>query len=337
MISSRLLQRAFVLALAAIMLFGNAPCAFAYLKFGLAVNGRQVTLKWSTTPVRYFVTNQTVGGISPTDFQTAVAQAFSTWEAVPSASITYQFAGFTSSHPGDDDGVSTLGFLNEPELDRVLASTSFLVDDATGALLESDIFFNSAFTWSVAPNGEPGKWDVQTIATHEIGHLNGLGHSAIGETQLMNGTRRVLSTGAVMFPIALGPGDISGRQLDPDDIAGVSDLYPDNNFNRTTGSISGQVTKNGNGVFGAHVVAFDPGNGDLVANFTLTHDGRFSIAGLRPGPHVVRVEPLDDADTDSFFDASEPVDLNFRTKYFERLVVVPRGGDSGAVQISVSP
>ena len=153
----------------------------------------------------------------------------------------------------------------------------------------------------------------------------------------MGGSRRVLSTGAVMFPIALGAGDISGRHLDADDIAGISDLYPDNQFNRTTGSISGRVTKSGRGVFGAHVVAFDPGNGDQIANFTLTRDGQFSIAGLRPGPHVIRVEPLDDADIDSFFDSSEPVDLTFHAGYFDRLVVVPRGGDSGAIQISVSP
>src|SRR5262249_52047846 len=153
------------------------------------------------------------------------------WQSVPTASIAYQFGGFTSSVPDDDDGVSTLGFLNEPALDRVLASTSFLVDNATGALLESDIFFNSAFTWSVAPSGEPAKWDVQRIAAHGIGHLSGVGHSAIGESHLMDGTRRVSSTGAVMFPIALGPGDISGRPLEPDDIAGISDIYPDDNFN----------------------------------------------------------------------------------------------------------
>jgi hypothetical protein len=337
MISVRYVHRALVLVLAGLMIFGNAPCAFAYLKFGFEVNGQQVTLKWNQTPVRYFVNNRDVNGVTAADFQGAVAQAFATWQSVPTASITYQFGGFTSSIPGDDDGVSTLGFLNEPALDRVLASTSFLVDNATGAILESDIFFNSAFTWSVAANGEAAKWDVQTIATHEIGHFSGLGHSAIGATQLMNGTRRVLSTGAVMFPIALGTGDISGRILDPDDIAGISDIYPDDDFNARTGSISGQVTKNGRGVFGAHVVAFDIGNGDQIANFTLTPDGRFSIAGLRPGPQVVRIEPLDDVDTDSFFDPSEPVDLNFHARFFDRLVVVPRGGDSGTVQISVSP
>src|SRR5262249_52436354 len=98
----------------------------------------------------------------------------------------------------------------------------------------------------------------------------------------------------------------------------------------------GRGVKNGQGVVGAHVVAFDIGNGDQIANFTLTPDGHFSIAGLRPGPHVVRIEPLDDVDTDSFFDPSEPVDLSFQARFFDRLVVVPRGGASGTVQLSVS-
>ena len=337
MIGGPSMRRSVALGIAIMTLFVTARPAHAYLKFGFEASGRQVTLKWTTTPVRYFVSDQGVSGVSAADFQTATAHAFATWQGVPSASIAYQFVGFTSSLPGDDDGQSTLGFLNEPALDRVLASTSFLVDNSTGALLEADIFFNSAFTWSVAKDGERTKWDVESIALHEIGHLSGLGHSAIGETEMMGGNRRVLSTGAVMFPIALGSGDISGRRLQPDDIAGISDLYPDRNFNTTTGSISGRVTENGRGVFGAHVVAFDPGTGQQIANFTLTRDGSFSIAGLRPGPHVIRVEPLDDADIDSFFDSSEPVVLTFRTKYYERLVIVPRGGDSGAVQIAVSP
>ena len=49
----------------------------------------------------------------------------------------------------------------------------------------------------------------------------------------------------------------------------------------------------------------------------------------------MRVEPLDDADVESFFGPDDPVDLSFAVKFVERLVVVPRGGDSGAVTIGV--
>jgi hypothetical protein len=331
-------SRTLTIVVAAAVLLAHAAPAFAYLKFGYTANGRELTLKWSSMPVRYFVTDAPGGGLTAAQFQSAVAAAFGTWAAVPTASLSYTFGGYTRNLPGEDDGRSTLGFLNEPDMDRVLASTSYLIDDSTGELLEADIFFNAAFPWSTAEAGERGRWDLQSIALHEIGHLNGLGHSAIGETELVpGGGRRVISAGAVMFPIALGMGDTSLRTLQPDDIAGISDLYPADGFNDTTGSLSGRVTKNGGGVFGAHVVAFDVRTGEMVSNFTLRSDGQFSIAGLRPGPHVLRVEPLDDADTESFFDPSEPVDLSFAAKYHERLVIVPKGGDSGTVTVKVVP
>ena len=329
-------RRVWVAVLVCLVVAVPSP-ALAYLKFGYDVNGTPFTLKWTKTPVRYYVTAASVSGVSATQMQEAVGRAFATWQAVPTASISYEFGGFTRDLPGEDDGRSTLGFLEQPDLDRVLASTSFLIDDATGELIESDIFFNSAFPWSVASAGERGRWDLQSIALHEIGHMSGLGHSAIGETDIAaTGGRRVISTGSAMFPIAVGSGDITGRTLQADDIAGISDLYPDNGFNSKTGSLSGTVRKDGHGVYGAHVVAVNLSTGAQVANFTLNRAGAFSIAGLKPGPHLVRVEPLDDADTESFFDLSMPTDVDFAPMFYERLVVVPRGGDSGLVSLEVN-
>jgi carboxypeptidase family protein/matrixin len=331
-------MRRFIATLLAIFLTVPAEPAFAYLKFGTRVNGRQVTLKWAQTPVRYFVSSRNaVPGVSVDDFQAAVGRAFAQWQAVPTSAIAYQFAGLTAGLPGEEDGLSTLGFRNRPELDRVLASTNFLVDMSSGALLESDIFFNSSFSWSTAPAGEVGRFDLESIALHEIGHLSGLGHSALGETELREGGgRRVLGAEAVMFPIAFASGTIAGRTLKADDIAGISDLYPDGNFTASTGSISGTVTKDGQPIFGAHIVAFDPASGSMVATFSLNAQGQFSINGLSPGPHVVRVEPLDDAEIDSFFDASLAVDIDFKVSFLDRLVVVAAGGDRGGVTANVS-
>jgi Matrixin len=312
---------------------------FAYLKFGVRVGSQTVVLKWSRLPVRYFISESSgVPGVSATDLQAAAARAFATWEAVPTASIAYQFAGTTPARPLDNDGLSTIGFLARPELDRVLASTHFLLDNTTGTIVEADIFLNSSFQWSVAPNGEAGKFDVESVALHEIGHLSGLGHSALGETELRpDGGRRVTASDAVMFPIALGAGSIASRSLRADDVAGISDVYPDGSFASDTASISGRVTKNGAGLFGAHIVAFNLATGRLIASFSLTEQGEFAIGGLSPGPHIIRVEPLDDADVDGFFDTAAPLDVGFRVAFYDRLVIAPKGCDSGRIELKVTP
>ena len=337
MLQHRRGRRTAVIVMVLAVVLAVARPVSAYLKFGFSVNGRVVTVKWGELPVRYFVNDRGGPAISANAFADAVSRAFGTWEAVPSAAIRYQFGGFTASMPGDDDGRTTIGFLAAPELERVLASTSLLFDDATGELLEADIFFNSAFAWSTSAAGESGRFDVETIALHEIGHLNGLGHSAIGETEASGSGRTVLGAEAAMFPLAFGPGNVLHRALRADDIAGVSDLYPDGGFEGDRGSISGRVTKNGAGLFGAHIVAFNPATGALIGNFALGANGSFSIAGLTPGPHVLRVEPLDDADVDSFFEVDAPLDLNFRVGFHTKVVVAPRGGDSGAVEVKVQP
>src|SRR5262249_45086107 len=224
-------------AVATVVAIAAQP-AFAYQEFSVAAGGQRVTLKWPQATVRYAISNTSVPNVTTADFQAAAGRAFATWEALPTAAITYQFTGFTSALPGRDDGISTLGFQSRPDLDRVLAATNFVIDSANGALLESDIFFNSSFPWSVAPNGETGRFDVESIALHEIGHMSGLGHSALGETELrVGGGRLVTASEAVMFPIAFTAGSIAGRTLKADDIAGVTDLYPSGDVS-SRGSIS---------------------------------------------------------------------------------------------------
>jgi hypothetical protein len=310
----------------------------AYLKLGTRISSGVVQVKWAQgqMPIRYAVTNRDVPGVSAMQLQEALDRAVRAWTGVSTATISVQFTGFTGAEPGAEDQASVIGFRSRPDLDRVLGSTSFTIDDNTGAMVEADIFLNSTVNWSVAANGEPARYDVESIAVHEIGHLLGLGHSAIGETDLTPGGPSIRGKRAVMFPIAYPQGNIEDRTLEADDVAGISDVYPTAGFSSETGAVSGRVTRTtGGGIFGAHVTAFNLSNGTITGGFSLNQNGEFVIGGLLPGLYVVRAEPLDDADVNLFFDKEVLVPIDFRPGYCERLVTVPAGGTSGAIEIRV--
>ena len=310
--------------------------ALAYLKLGVRQGGRLITLKFNTLPVRYFVTNRDVPGVTAAQLRDATSRAFASWAATPNVRLSSEFVGFTGASPLSGDSANVLGFTTRSDLDRVLASTSFTVDTVSGEIVESDIFFNALFNWSAAAGGEGGRQDVESIALHEVGHMLGLGHSMLGETELVGTGRRVISAEAVMFPIAFSAGVVN-RTPRADDMAGIADIYGTGAFRSATGSIAGRVTKNGAGVLGAHIVAFSPASGKLIGGFALAEDGKFVIGGLDAGTYVLRVEPLDDGDATSFLESSLTIDTDFKPAFYERLVTVPRGGTSRNVELKVVP
>ena len=332
------MRRVFTGVAIGLALLAAAPALEAYLKLGTRTDaGSIVGVKW-TRAIRYFVNSRDVPSVSASALQQAVQRAFQTWQGVPhvGGEFSLEFAGFTNAEPGAEELQSTIGFRPRSDLERTLGAASFEFNSQTGELLAADIFFNSTFAWSTAPGGEGGRFDVESVALHEIGHFLGLGHSLLGETELQtNGRRAVLAKGAVMFPISYGAGVTLDRTLRDDDRAGLTDVYNNSSANRSLGSISGRVTLNGAGVFGAHVSAFNTTTGALVASYALSDTGEFVISSLEPGMYVVRAEPLDDADVDQIFSEDTDVNINFRPAFYAQLVAVPAGGGSGTIEIKV--
>lgn len=82
------------------------------------------------------------------------------------------------------DGLNVIGWGHLPE--GVVAATCLTA--IPGGVKESDIRFSTDYNWftQYASTGCTKAWDLGDIATHEIGHLIGLGHSTDGTDQVMN-------------------------------------------------------------------------------------------------------------------------------------------------------
>jgi hypothetical protein len=143
-----------------------------------------------------------------------------------------------------------------------------------GAIHDADVLFNG-LGFEFTSSSEPGRFDVQDVAAHELGHLLGLDHTGWA--------------GATLYPY-VDQNLVLHRSLSEDELAGMRDAYPA----RSSGSLSGRVARasDGSGVAGAYVVARDAG-GRTRASILADADGAFALRGLEPGTYTVYARPLD--------------------------------------------
>ncbi len=298
-----------------------------------------LAVRWSTAlntnPVTVVTQNQTASG-RLTEIEQAITQSLAVWTGVSGttlvpATLTPLTRTATQNACGSD-GVNSICF-DQADMaftPGVLAFTRVIATDRIGVqvgssavstelgqILDADIYFNPSdsrtlFATPLALAATPTAYDLESVLTHELGHVLGFSHSAVWS--------------AILFPFAPAPGTISGVRpttqqpdapLGDDDRTGLRVLYPDSTDAVHKGSISGRILPANplalpasppgvTGIFGAQVVAVDTTSGAAMGatlgGWSCTtpgpaqFDGTFEIDGLAVGhSYTVYAEALNGA------------------------------------------
>lgn len=229
-------------------------------------------------PVTYWINEKGFSKITNGSDFLAIHSSFQTWKDVASADVQFVYGGTTTAAGVGRDGMNVVSFTDTsaPMGSSTIAATfSFFKRDTSGLTIdEADIAFNPALDFSTS--AEQNKFDIQSVLTHEIGHLLGLDHSAM--------------VSSVMVPFGV-TSQLDQRTLAYDDIAGITELYPKPST-VGVGQIGGVVRAGGTPVLGAHVVALSNAGTALVSTLSQP-DGSYTLRFLPEGTYKVFAEPLD--------------------------------------------
>ena len=296
-----------------------------------------LAMRWSTTlgtnPVSILTQNQTASG-RLTEIEQVISQSLAVWTGVSGTTLLPSslapLARVAVQNACGSDGVNSICF-DQADMaftPGVLAFTRVITTDALGEqigsspaatqlgqILDADIYFDPSdaqvtFATPAALPAAPKAYDLESVLTHELGHLLGFSHSAVWN--------------AMMYPYAPAPGTFSGarptaQQLDAplgdDDRTGLRVLYPDPADAVNVGVITGRILPTNplslpasppgvTGIFGAQVVAVDEASGSVLAATIggwscaapgpAQFDGTYEIERLPVGrSYVVYAEPLD--------------------------------------------
>lgn len=91
------------------------------------------------------------------------------------------------------------------------------------------VYFNSSQSWNTSGGAShgtfDGKWDLKGVATHELGHAAGLGHSTTGDDGHSGYNNAVVATMCSPGSTCMPKSHTEYRDLHTDDITGRCQIY----------------------------------------------------------------------------------------------------------------
>ncbi|MEM6925357.1 MAG: matrixin family metalloprotease [Myxococcota bacterium] len=163
-------------------------------------------MHWGEMPVSY----AWAGGDSPAipRIVEAIDASYDAWAAIDDAYVFVDARNTALAPTVELDDENLVFFTTDwPDGNEALAITTTWTDEE-GAVVQYDIHINATVAWSTT--GAAEAYDLQAAITHEVGHVLGLGHSAVED-----------STMFAKHELA----DVHRRELHDDDRAAARYLY----------------------------------------------------------------------------------------------------------------
>jgi hypothetical protein len=255
-----------------------------------ADKARALRLRWKTSTINLTL-SESLGRPSPLvtaskdGIYEALKKSLQHWKDVADVNFKITWTDKTDVSPtgARGDGVSLITIADSS--DNILffdgepntAAKTRVFFNGKGQITEGDIVLNPYQLFS--DDGTAGTFDLESVLTHEIGHLLGLGHSDItGAT--MHGHHAM--NGIYSLPVS------AFRTLAQDDISGVRALYGFAEDENCCGSINGKL------LFGKEKIAKDlqvwleeTETGRIVSGTQSDQLGGWKMDGLPAGKYFV--------------------------------------------------
>lgn len=316
--------RTHVSILAAALTMAMAPVSTAWAGGPLAISGSSQPIVYASPDVTVHLEDGDLGGISNTQADGLVRDAFDLWNDVSTSTINLQTDD--TAIVGDVSILDYTTYLPAPNMSAFKGDDGLnpLIYDETGEIIDeyfgdesSDSIIGVAFSESrngtnfsegyALINGSPvlqaqpqmTNDAYRILIAHEIGHFFGLDHSQIDidNTESANNftvcNTRAETDYPVMYPFICR----ETPSLHPDDASAVSALYPDDSFAGSYGIIEGRfVEVNGAAILGANIWAENTSTGEvisIVSDYLLESNGYYKLH-LPPGSYTLHANSIND-------------------------------------------
>jgi hypothetical protein len=270
-----------------------ALCVLAIATLAVGVRAYSLSAyKWAVSPVVVYL-NPTNMDVTASAAEAAVQSALSTWSTQSGSAFRYQYGGRVADTNTAVDGRNVVIFRDASGGGALATTYSWT---SGGSRVDSDIvLWDADYQFFTGTSGCSNGAYIEDVATHELGHSLGLGHSSVTEAT-MYGTYTWCSTAM--------------RTLANDDLTGLQLLYPGSGGStggttNTAPTVTIAAPANGTSVPEGTTLTFsgsavDAQDGTLTASLVWTSslDGQIGVGSsfsrvLSTGSHSITARVTD--------------------------------------------